>query len=117
MKLIIDGKVAVVYSMGFGAGWYSWNKKEDTALLFDSEIVELVMQKCKMENGKKEPKIIEQIRERALQLVPDGYFSESAIARLMVEWVPKSKQFYISEYDGSESVVVRGSEGIHWIRA
>ena len=24
-KVIRDGKVAVLYSPGYGAGWYSWN--------------------------------------------------------------------------------------------
>jgi hypothetical protein len=26
-KVIRDGKVAVLISDGYGAGWYSWNKK------------------------------------------------------------------------------------------
>ena len=27
-KVIRNGQVAVLYSPGFGAGWYSWNEKK-----------------------------------------------------------------------------------------
>jgi hypothetical protein len=27
-KVIRDGKVAVLYSPGYGAGWYSWNRDQ-----------------------------------------------------------------------------------------
>jgi hypothetical protein len=42
-KLIRDGLVAVLYSPGFGAGWYSWNS-EHPEILFDPALVELVEQ-------------------------------------------------------------------------
>ena len=40
-KVIENGQVAVIYSPGFGAGWYTWNQgrfpelNDGTALLFD----------------------------------------------------------------------------------
>lgn len=40
-KLIRDGKVAVLYSPGFGAGWYSWHNEQK--LVFDKDIVEAVL--------------------------------------------------------------------------
>ena len=41
IKLVRDGMVAVLYSPGFGAGWYTWNQ-ECTELMFDPAIVKLV---------------------------------------------------------------------------
>jgi hypothetical protein len=40
-KVIRDGKVAVLYSPGFGAGWYSWNSSVPQCL-FSPEIVAMV---------------------------------------------------------------------------
>ena len=42
-KVIRDGKVAVLVSHGFGAGWYSWNT-EHQQLLFHPKLVEMVEQ-------------------------------------------------------------------------
>ena len=39
-KVIRNGQVAVLYSAGFGAGWYSWNDKKE--LLFHPKLVEMV---------------------------------------------------------------------------
>ena len=43
-KVIRDGKVAVLYSPGFGAGWSTWNS-HNPDLLFDSIIVDFVLNK------------------------------------------------------------------------
>ncbi len=40
-KVIRDGKVAILYSPGFGAGWYSWNT-DHKELIFHPKLVELV---------------------------------------------------------------------------
>ena len=40
-KIIRDGKVAVLYSPGFGAGWSTWNQ-ELPELVFNPVIVDLV---------------------------------------------------------------------------
>jgi len=42
-KVIRDGKVAVLISDGFGAGWYSWSSNNE-ALLFHPKLVEMVEQ-------------------------------------------------------------------------
>jgi len=39
-KVIVDGKVAVLYSPGYGAGWFSWHNVEE--LIYDPEVVKLV---------------------------------------------------------------------------
>ena len=40
-KYIFNDKVAVLYSPGFGAGWYTWNQ-EFPELIFSPAIVKLV---------------------------------------------------------------------------
>jgi hypothetical protein len=39
-KVVREGKVAVLYSPGFGAGWTTWGAPKE--LLFDPEVVALV---------------------------------------------------------------------------
>lgn len=39
-KVIRNGKVAVLYSPDYGAGWYTWHNKEE--LVFHPVLVELV---------------------------------------------------------------------------
>ena len=39
-KVIRDGKVAVLYSPGYGAGWFSWHGIEE--LLYDPVVVGMI---------------------------------------------------------------------------
>jgi len=98
-KLVRDGKVAVLYSPGYGAGWFTWNSGHP-ACLFDPEIVELV------EQGKHE-----QIEKLAEKKWGDGFYPGGA-RQLRVEWLPVGTSFQINEYDGSESVETR--DGVDW---
>ena len=41
-RVVRDGYVAVLYSPGYGAGWYSWHRKEE--LLYDPTIVQMVLE-------------------------------------------------------------------------
>jgi hypothetical protein len=88
-KVVRDGKVAVLYSPGYGAGWYSWNSDED--LLFDPEIVAAVeagdLAKAEAIAGRK---------------YPDAYLGGAE--QLRIEWIPQGTAFEIHEYDGSESI-------------
>jgi hypothetical protein len=87
-----DGMVAVLYSPGYGAGWYSRNECE--ALLFDKELAIAVENKDK-----------EAVLKRAEQLSPGSYFGGAD--DLKIYWVNKGDEFRITEYDGSESVEIR----------
>lgn len=102
-KFIKDGKVAVVYSPGFGAGWYTWNSSAENSehLLFDKIIVENVLKDD-----------IQAAYNRAEEICPDGYFGGQSLA---VEWLPVGTKFRINEYDGCESVEIM--DNIHWIEA
>lgn len=42
-KLERDGTVAVLYSLGYGAGWSTWAHGHEEGFLFDRELVELVL--------------------------------------------------------------------------
>lgn len=96
-KVIRNGEVAIVYSPGFGAGWYSWNTENDQSekLLFHPKLVEMVEQNRQSE-------ITEEWVERELGLknVYTGGASD-----LKIKWLPIGTRFILEEYDGNESVV------------
>ena len=84
-KVVRDGKVAVIVSPGYGAGWSSWNSPEDA---FDPKIVAWI------EGGKV---------GKPLDEDDDRYFG--GLHSAVIEWVPVGTVFYIREYDGDENIV------------
>jgi hypothetical protein len=93
-KCIRDGKVAILYSPGFGAGWSTWNNDEYREfLLHDEKLVELV-------ETKQKGKIVEYVKS----VYPGEYLTLLDLAKLEVEWVSSGTQFIITEYDGSEGI-------------
>lgn len=100
-KVIRDGKVAVLYSPGHGAGWYTWNT-DRPEILFDPGLVGLV-----------EKEDTEQMRIYAELKWPDCY--TGGLEGLQIEWVPEGARFIVHEYDGHESVDT--IESIAWITA
>jgi hypothetical protein len=103
-KYIREGKVAVLYSPGWGAGWSTWNSvSAGDALIFDPEVVEMLFA------GVEDDEIIEYCERQ----YPDGYFG--GVRDLEVEWVPVGTQFKIEEYDGNESILYKENTG--WITA
>lgn len=100
-KTIKDGKVAVLYSPGYGAGWSTW-ASECEQCLFDPETVDWVL------NDKKDPP--PDWKEKFGECFYDGGSSD-----LEVIWVPIGTAFRIDEYDGSESISF--SDTTEWIVA
>jgi len=92
-KVIRDGKVAVLYSPGYGAGWSSWGAPLEA--IFHPKLVELV------ESGNQ--KLI--TRELCQELFKDEWYLGGA-EDLSIEWLSEGTAFEIDEYDGSESVRV-----------
>jgi len=92
-KVIRNGKVAVLVSGGFGAGWYSWNSSHKE-LLFHPKLVALV------EVGK-QSEITEEWLEKELGL-SDIYCGGAR--DLDIQWLDEGTAFQIEEYDGSESL-------------
>jgi hypothetical protein len=104
-KVIRDGKVAVLYSPGYGAGWYTWNT-EHPECLFHPEIVAIVEA-----GGMNE----DDITEVAHRLFGEGFYAGGG-DELKIEWIPQGEQFRVEEYDGSESITLR-SDGEIWTTA
>lgn len=105
-RVVRDGKVAVLYSPGYGAGWSSWADFDlAQKLIFDPEIVAWV------ENGKEGeyPDL-----ERKYGVIAEGFHDGGAID-LRICWVPLGVKFLIYEYDGYESVILENEE--NWITA
>lgn len=95
-KIEKEGRVAVLYSPGFGAGWSTWaddDKKE--ALCMDARIVGPFLA------GDKAGAVA-----AAVAMFPDLY--TGGANDLEVMWIEKGRSFEVEEYDGSESVHVLG---------
>jgi hypothetical protein len=97
-KVIRDGMVAVLYSPGFGAGWYTWNH-EFPEMIFDPDIVALV-EPFGDDEVDEETRL--EIEKMASEKWPGCY--AGGADDLTVMWMPEGAQFEIEEYDGSETV-------------
>ena len=106
-KVIRDGKVAVLVSSGFGAGWYSWNSDYEE-LLFNPTLVQMVLDGLENE-------IDQEVLFDALGLNEDDHIYTGGRDGLYVQWVDEGTQFEINEYDGSESLEEYGVG--NWITA
>ena len=105
-KVIKDGKVAVLYSSGYGAGWYSWNGYKEGVgkeCLFCPEIVEIVEHEDYPTTN-----MVLEVNRIAEELFGEGFYSGGS-EYLQVKWVPEGTAFRIDEYDGYESVEMVGS--------
>jgi hypothetical protein len=100
-KLTDNGKVAVLYSPGFGAGWSTWNQ-EVPEIIFDPAIVKFV------ENDQ-----MAELTTYVTLKYPDLY--TGGMKDLAIAWVPEGTLFKINEYDGSESIELK--ENDNWITA
>jgi hypothetical protein len=91
-KVIKDGKVAVLVSHGYGAGWYSWNTKHQQ-LLFDPKLVEMV------EQNRTNEITDEWVKENlGIDIYAGGSYG------LKIHWLPIGTAFEIDECDGAESL-------------
>ena len=100
-KLIDNGKVAVLYSPGFGAGWSTWNK-EVPELVFDPAIVKFV-----------ETDQWAELTTYVTLKYPGLY--TGGMKELAVAWLPVGTEFQINEYDGAESIEIKGE--VKWMTA
>ena len=93
-KLERDGKVAILYSPGYGAGWSTWNDDIAEELVFDKDLI------LAFENGG--PDEVEKI---AIEKYGDleHYFS---CGKLRIEWIPKGISFYLAGSRGREDRIL-----------
>lgn len=93
-KVIRDGKVAVLISPGFGAGWSTWNDHKE--LLFHPKVVEMV------ESGR-QSEIDEKWCCENLSIT-DVYCGGAS--DLVIHWLNVGTAFRVEEYDGSERLLL-----------
>jgi hypothetical protein len=105
-KVIENGEVAVLFSPGFGAGWYTWNLDRPECL-FDPDCVELVR------SGADTAEIEDLARSKWAQ--GDDYFYPGGADCLRVMWLDQGTRFRIEEYDGSENIVTENDQD--WLTA
>jgi len=97
-KVIRNGKVAILYSPGFGAGWSTWNDSNKDFLLFDPDIVAAV------QDGNRQ--LAADLAEKKGKefFGEDDYTCVLGARDLKIEWVEQGEAFEITEYDGSEQL-------------
>ena len=99
-RVVRDGKVAVLYSAGYGAGWSTWAEREmRERMLFDPKVVAWV------EAGK--------VGEVPTDHFGNEYLYTGGADDLTIRWITVGTQFRIHEYDGSEHVVLASEEEWH----
>lgn len=111
-KVIRDGKVAVLYSPGFGAGWSTWNYSFPECL-FDPDIVEIIESYTMNEPYDEESEMT--MRQKIVVTAEIKYgeeFYAGGADDLRIMWLPKGTLFRVNEYDGSESIETRDT--IDW---
>lgn len=95
-KVIRDGKVAVLYTQGFGAGWYTWNDHREE-LIYLPKVVDMVL------NGRNdeidEKWVAENLGEEYADIFCGG------ACNLAVKWLPIGAKFLITEFDGAEDII------------
>ena len=107
-KYIQDGKMAVLVSVGFGAGWstQAWNSKKE--LYYDKRVVEYWLKHkddkdfLDLDSFNDNP-----IKENAQKLFEswgynDVYFG--GFEDIVLRWVPIGTKFIVDEYDGAEAI-------------
>lgn len=85
------GKVGIIWSPGFGAGWSTWGEPESAV---DQQLAKAIDDELPMER-------IEEIAERNW---PGQY--QGGLADAQVVWVEYGQAFRIDEYDGNESLII-----------
>ena len=100
-RVVRDGKVAVLYSPKYGAGWYSWNR-DRIEILFDPAIVQLVIEEK-----------FDELETFVELKYPE--ICKLGMMDLEVQWIPEGTLFKVVEYDGAESIEYK--EDNEWIVA
>jgi hypothetical protein len=105
-KYIKNGKAAVAYSPGYGAGWSTWNDGElAETLLFHPDIIKMIL------DGKQsqidDDWLVEHFGSEYERVYTGGAYN------LKIEWVKIGTPFRIDEYDGSEHVIELQNDKIY----
>ena len=96
-KVIRDGKVAVIISAGWGAGWSTWHGHKE--LIFHPKLIEWV------ESEQPTVVAISTILKEILGEKEAEHVYLGGVDQLSVIWVPQGTKFKIEEYDGTEYII------------
>lgn len=99
-EIIRDDKVAILYSPGFGSGWYTWHHVYE--LLRDPEVVHLV--ECR-DNVADEERVY--YTDKIVEYCKSTYgvdVRNRGVDDLTIEWIELGDKFRITEYDGAETI-------------
>lgn len=108
-RVVRDGRVAVLISPGFGAGWSTWADREYLPdVMFDPWIVDILLS-----DQYKQKEKLNRILTHCKLKYPDQYLG--GLDDLEVQWVPQGAWFRVTEYDGNESIELK--EHNDWIQA
>lgn len=91
MKFIVDGKVAVLISPSWGAGWSTSNYGSEE-MIFDYNIASMIHNNVDFE----------EIKKYAKDTYPDANLY--GLEDVVIEWVPEGTKFQVREYDGYEHI-------------
>ena len=91
-KKIVDGKVAVIVSGGFGAGWSTWNNEHAEFLMFDEGLV------CFKELNEDVAVVSRYLESKGIDAFTGGW------DKAQIKWLDVGARFTIDEYDGSETL-------------
>lgn len=97
-KLVRDGRVAVLVSRGWGAGWSTWIG--ETWALYDPVIVQMLELDL--------PNTAEQIVAYCRAAYGNEHYY-GGVDGLHIVWVTEGQRFYIEENDGAERLVLETS--------
>jgi len=104
-RVVENGKVAVLVSPEYGAGWYSWNEGFEP-ILFDPMIVEMVR------NNRHD-----EIESYVKRHYKDKDIYCGGAENLVIVWVDLGERFRIDEYDVWETLVLESEAEPEWITA
>lgn len=108
-RVVRDGKVAVLVSPGYGAGWSTWSSEHAEFLLFDAGLVALA------ERGASEDEVkgyintvlgkeLDHTGNECCKVYTGGWDD------VEINWVPVGEAFRIDEYDGYEELVIHSMD-------
>jgi hypothetical protein len=99
-KVMRDGQVGVLISHGWGSGFYTWGAPLQA--IFDEKLIYLI-----------ETEKFDEAVEYVENTYPDVF--TGGVHDLRVHWIDEGVEFFIDEYDGSESIVFK--ETVNWLTA
>jgi len=104
-RYIKDGKVGVLISYGYGAGWSTWNSKE---WAYDKRIIEKFLELCgqyKDIDNMSYDELEKLEKDMEVFMKGIGYKGYcGGIRGLTLEMIPIGTPIKINEYDGAESI-------------